>query len=166
MEIIDKLLKDKISTTLVIEALSEKELKVKVENQQEILENNESILKRESILYIDSVDQPIFCSICFIKKDNLTKQELEQFIDCKLPIGSIFMSQPNKQMNKKNIVVDTLISDEYSKLINVHDNIFFQKKYELWVNDIYIGIIIEIFNKESINRVKKLKSDYSHLKSV
>lgn len=158
-DIVGRVIGLKDSTTLFLESLSARPLKVIIESQVETKELNEEVLKRTVKLFFDSVSLPVlFCvSELYLKK--LKEEEYKWLSETLMPIGKIFhLFNQDAIIKKNNILVVRRQDPLVAKSLNVAFTEITSKKYDYWVGDRKIGTVCEFFNAESLGRIWNTKS--------
>src|SRR5882757_92073 len=79
----EKLIELQNSTTIFLESVGKTDLKAQINAQSE--EN--SIIKRSTLLFFDSPETPILYCISHLKRDRLSEMEYELLTKTNIPIG-------------------------------------------------------------------------------
>ena len=150
-------LKDLIeSTSQFIELHGKSMLRLRVESQSEEWRCEREIIKRVTLLYLDSPEKPVLFCVSQLDKQQLTSSEYQMILAQNLPIGKVFGSLNRPENIKKTNLSCSLESDDtIASQLHVNSSLLYRKKYEYWVSERHVGQIIEVFNEESIARITK-----------
>ncbi len=140
------------STTSFLEKKRDSTLMVKVLFQKMIEIDQQIKLLRYSILHFGDAEQGVILSICQLNINRLQNAELNKLLKGNIPIGKTL---DTKNIKKKTIEIKLVKSMKFARMMKTKTHIFNSKKYELYENDRYVGLVKEIFNKESIRRALK-----------
>lgn len=152
--LLNAILDNNKSTSVLLESINGKQLKVVVDSQYEKKVNNKYIIERYSRLYFFDSLFPVIYSKCYIEKNQLFHIEYIQLISGKIPIGIIFSKNDiNYNILKNNIKIAKIKDTIIAKLINSKHETCYKKEYDFNIDDRKIGHIIEYFNKESLTRI-------------
>jgi chorismate-pyruvate lyase len=150
---IEKLIDLEDSTTFFLEHIKGQPVKVFVESQNEIIEENTLVLRRIARLYFESFNNPVVVASSSLQKEKLTPKEYKLLTKKEMPIGRIFkLLNMQKPIVKKNISNSIVNSLEMASILNVMSMDVIEKKYDYWVGDRHMGTIHEFFNWESLSR--------------
>jgi chorismate-pyruvate lyase len=150
ISITDHILLEKDSTTLFIESISGKELKVKFLKQ---LCRPDGILERKVLLYQEP-SRPIYYAESFLMMNVLTDKEMELLIRESIPIGKIFYRGENiESLQKRNINVELDFRTDLFELLEIQDYMLLKKSYDCWSSSRYLGCINEYFSEKSLERM-------------
>jgi hypothetical protein len=158
-DIISRVISLKDSTTLLLESLSARPLKVMLESQVETKDPNEEIIKRTVKLFFDSVSMPVLFCVSELHRKKLKAEEYKWLNETLMPIGKIFgFFNPEVLIKKNNILITRHHDPAIAALLNVKFQEITCKKYDYWVGDRKIGAISEFFNEESLDRIWDTKN--------
>ena len=138
------------STSKLLEDISEKKLNVEVVSQKVALRKNKEQLVRVAKLFFESPDSAVMFCVSIFPINVLNDSEIVQLRAGDLPIGKIFGVD---NIYKSRISVQNMSRSKLAKQLNVTDKMLFHKGYTIHTNGRTLGTIIEIFNKETINRI-------------
>jgi len=147
------------STTLFLESLSARPLKVMVESQVETKELNDEVLKRTVKLFFESASTPVLFCVSELHLEKLKTEEYRWLKETLMPIGKIFQFFNQGAIIKKNNIT---IARQQDPVIAASLHVGFieitSKRYDYWVGDRKIGVVCEFFNAESLERVWNTRS--------
>lgn len=148
-DLAERLIELQNSTTVFLESFGKTNLKAQINDQSE--EN--SIIRRNTLLFFDSPESPILYCISYLKRDHLSEMEYELLTKTNIPIGKIFIDQnKDKKIAKKNITIASTFNVAAARLLNVRSSFLYEKKYDFYIEQRNIGRIMEFFNEESLTR--------------
>lgn len=140
------------STTRLLETVSGCRLQVSTEFQKGMAGVQEAEIVRMTRLHFGSADTPVILSISSLAPANLTEGEIADIRGGEIPLGAIFCANGAK-LWKSGICFKVLDDSRLARKLNVRDSRLFSKEYILWTGKRRVGIIKEIFNQESIQRI-------------
>jgi chorismate-pyruvate lyase len=142
------------STTLYLEGLCNKKLKVQVVSQHE-QENNESVdIIRVSKLFFDTAESPLLYCKSYIQKALLTEDEYELISNTAIPLGKIFAELNNPSViYKENITISKGVYEVEAAAMKLLSGRMYKKSYRFFIGLRPLAVIEEFFNEESLNRI-------------
>ncbi|MEO5563918.1 MAG: hypothetical protein ABIR18_10800 [Chitinophagaceae bacterium] len=158
-DIINRIICLEDSTTLLLESLNTKQLKVSVESQVETVDSNEKVIKRTVKLFFESGSSPVLFCVSELYPKLLKAEEYRLLVETLMPIGKIFHLFNNESLIKKiNIRITKKIDKIMAEQLNVKFPEIICKQYDYWIGERKVGSICEFFNEESLMRVWNTKS--------
>ncbi|MEE1057163.1 MAG: chorismate pyruvate-lyase family protein [Acutalibacteraceae bacterium] len=149
----DMLMRNTGSTTVLLEAITGCKLKVKVLKQNNFLSNgslhwNGNTVCRESVLFTE--EKEISHNIVYINWEELNNDVRKALKEGVEPIGKVIMhTDHRRELLYSGIITEEILKKECN--INescVGNNVL--KKYAIWVGDVCLFIIYEIFYIENL----------------
>jgi chorismate-pyruvate lyase len=158
-DIINKIINLEDSTTLLLESLSSKPLKVLVKSQVEINDDNGKLMKRTVKLFFESSAMPVLFCVSDLYLENLKAEEYRLLMETLIPIGKIFHLFNNGEAIKKmNIRITKKMDNGMAEQLNVKLPEIICKQYDYCIGERKVGSISEFFNEESLIRVWDTKT--------
>jgi chorismate-pyruvate lyase len=159
MDIVSRLIHLEESTTSLLESLRGAPLRLVIESQKEIQDQQETIIKRTVKLFFESSDEPVLFAVSYLYKSNLHPNEYKLLRETELQIFRVFQRFNDASLiRKRNISITNEVSNEFTATLNVSSPAIFRKRYDFWVGDREIGSISEFFNEESLMRIWHTKN--------
>lgn len=150
---INRLLKLHGSTTHFLERFAKTTIKVKISHQEEVRGNGSIKIYRESWLYCNDPDFPLFYCLAKLDKAKISSCEFKQVMKGNIPLGKIFDVNNMGQLHKSHIKIQCCNDPLKAKKLRTSLNVCYTKNYDLLVNKNKIGSVSEVMNEESISRV-------------
>lgn len=149
-DLINELLGTTGSTSKMLEDIFGQKLKVEVISQERVMQDGVYLLRRTSRLFLKSPELSLMYCISTFPLEGLHDTELGDLEAGIKPIGIIFGVN---NIYKTGISVEQSADPAAAEWLNVSGQKFFHKEFTIHVPGRKIGVISEIFNKESILRI-------------
>lgn len=149
-ELILELLGTTGSTSKMLEDIFGQKLKVEVIAQERMMQGNEPLLLRTSRLYLKSPELSLMYCISAFPLGALEEEELSDLEVGVKPIGIIFGVE---NIYKTGICVEQVEDPAAVEWLHLSQQELFHKQFTIHAQNRTIGVITEIFNKESILRI-------------
>jgi chorismate-pyruvate lyase len=149
-ELILELLGTTGSTSKMLEDIFGQKLRVEVILQERVMENGGLMLRRTSRLFLKSPELSLMYCISTFPVEGLQDNELRDLEEGVKPIGIIFGVN---NIYKTGISVEQSEDPAAVEWLNLSRQKLFHKEFTIHVPGRKIGVITEIFNKESILRI-------------
>lgn len=141
------------STTLFLEYVSGRRLRVQIESQWEEDTASGPVIRRITTLFFDSPDYPVLYCTSSLRKDQLTHQEYQLLTGQSIPIGRVFLRYNDaREIRKENISLVMEVDETAASRLQVGHSLLCKKQYDYRVSERGIGQITEMFNEESLYR--------------
>ncbi len=151
--IITNLLKLKGSTTHFLNTFIGKPIQVKIGQQEKVITQGIIKIYRESWLYsIDPVLPLLYC-ISYLEPMRLSRREYKNISNDTIPLGKILDRNDSGKLHKTNIKVCSSKEQLMAEKLSTCCEICYKKSYDLLINGINFGHILEVMNEESISRL-------------
>jgi chorismate-pyruvate lyase len=149
-DLINELLGTTGSTSKMLEDIFGQKLKVEVISQERVVQDGERLLRRTSRLFLQSPELSLMYCISTFPLEGLQEAELGDLEAGHKPIGIIFGVD---NIYKTGISVEQAEDPAAVEWLNLSHQKLFHKEFTIHVQKRKIGVITEIFNKESILRI-------------
>lgn len=141
------------STTVLLEAITEGSLMVKVVRQEQVLSNSVQkwhgdTICRESVLSIEGID--VSHNIVFINWEELGSEVRDALQNGEEPIGKLIMNTDHRRKIIYSGNMNQTLRDECNINEPCNNNVL--KKYEIWKEDVCLFIIYEVYYMESLKQ--------------
>lgn len=139
------------STTLFLEQLSGKTLRSAVRSKEEA-GNGTGSIRREAVLYFDTVESPVVFSRSRLDRGTLSDGEAERIDEGLVPLGRILDPEGRGLLRKENITVEYHRRSSAAAFLFTASTDCFVKCYDLVADRRVVGRIWEYINDESLSR--------------
>jgi chorismate-pyruvate lyase len=140
------------STTFYLESLGGREIHVSVLGQRTVGQNGGGEIYRESLLHPADGRDPILHSVCRLRSDKLTPEEVEKVLAGGTPLAKIFDPVDNGRLRKANGTLRHGVDAYAARRLGTTSTICYSRTYELMVDGEVVGTISETLNEESMAR--------------
>lgn len=149
-DLINELLGTTGSTSKMLEDIFGQRLRVEVIAQDKVMEDGVLLLRRTSRLFLQRPELSLMYCISSFPVDGLKENELADLEEGYKPIGIIFGVG---NIHKTGISVEQSENAAAADWLNLPQQKLFHKKFTIHAQQRTIGVITEIFNKQSILRI-------------
>lgn len=149
-DLINELLGTTGSTSKMLEDIFGQKLRVEVIAQERVMQDGGLLLRRTSRLFLKSPELSLMYCISTFPMETLQDSELSDLEEGRKPIGIIFGVE---NIYKTGISVEQAEDAAAVQWLNLSHQKLFHKEFTIHAKERRIGVITEIFNKESILRI-------------